>query len=74
MNDTYTITKQQLEEVFESLEVKKDLRDSYEKDGNEKWFQKYFSEWIGTYCTIISLGLDAVYEDWKREQYAKQEA
>jgi predicted regulator of amino acid metabolism with ACT domain len=59
------IDEKNLEEVFSNLKVIKDLRDIYEKDGNEVLYDRFLAEFVGIYGTLTLLGLDDKWSEWQ---------
>lgn len=61
-----TIDEKKLEEVFSHLKTVKKLRDIYEgKD--EIFYEKYLSEFIGIYGTLVTLDLEYRWQKWQIE-------
>ena len=59
------IDEKNLEEVFSHLKVVKDLRDIYEKDGNEVLYDRFLAEFVGIYGTLNLLGLEDKWQEWQ---------
>ena len=61
-----TIDEKKLEEVFSHLKTVKNLRDMYEgKD--EISYEKYLSEFVGIYGTLVLLDLENRWQKWQIE-------
>lgn len=59
-----TIDEKDLEAVFFNLKNIKKLRNSYEGE-NEFYYEKYLSEFIGIYTTLVYLGLEERWQIWQ---------
>ena len=61
-----TIDEKNLEQVFSNLKTVKKLRDTYEgKD--EISYEKYLSEFVGIYGTLVFLDLENRWQKWQIE-------
>ena len=60
-----TIEDENLEKIFSNLKVIKQLRDMYEKNGDELQYEKYLSEFCGIYGVINLLGLEEEWQQWQ---------
>lgn len=61
-----TIDEKNLEQVFSNLKTVKKLRDIYEgKD--EISYEKYLSEFVGIYGTLVFLDLEERWQKWQIE-------
>lgn len=59
-----TIDEKNLEQVFSHLKTVKKLRDTYEgKD--EISYEKYLSEFVGIYGTLVFLDLENRWQEWQ---------
>lgn len=59
------ITQEQLDDIFEHLTTVSQLRDSFEKQGDEKMYREFYHEFIGIYSTIVGLGLLSELDEWR---------
>lgn len=62
---TINIKREDLEDVFKNLKAIKTIRDSYEEEGNIILYERYLSEFVGIYCTLISLNLVNEWDMWQ---------
>lgn len=53
-----TIDEENLEKIFSNLKTVKDLRDMYYKNKDEISYEKYLSEFVGIYGTLVFLDLE----------------
>ena len=61
-----TIDEKNLEQVFSNLKTIKKLRDIY-KGRNEISYEKYLSEFVGIYGTLVFLDLENRWQKWQIE-------
>ena len=59
-----TIDEKNLEQVFSHLKTVKKLRDTYE-DKDEISYEKYLSEFVGIYGTLVFLDLENRWQEWQ---------
>lgn len=60
------IDEKNLEQAFSHLKTVKELRDIY-KDRDEISYEKYLSEFVGIYGTLIYVGLEEEWQKWQIE-------
>ena len=60
-----TIDEKNLEEVFSNLKVVKDLRDIYQKNGDEVLYGRFLAEFVGIYRTLVCLDLEDRWQKWQ---------
>lgn len=60
-----TIDEKNLEEVFSNLKVVKDLRDIYQKNGDEVLYDRFLAEFVGIYGTLVCLDLEDRWQKWQ---------
>lgn len=61
-----TIDEKNLEQAFSHLKTVKKLRDIYENE-DEIAYEKYLSEFIGIYGTLVYLDLENRWQKWQIE-------
>ena len=61
-----TIDEKNLEKVFSNLKTVKELRDTYEGE-DEIFYEKYLSEFVGIYGTLVFLDLEDRWQKWQIE-------
>lgn len=61
-----TIDEKNLEQVFSHLKTVKKLRDIYESK-DEISYEKYLSEFVGVYGTLVFLDLEDRWQKWQIE-------
>lgn len=59
-----TIDEKNLELVFSHLKTVKKLRDIYENK-DEVAYEKYLSEFVGVYGTLVFLDLEGRWQEWQ---------
>ena len=62
-----TIDEENLEKIFSNLKTVKDLRDMYYKNKDEIFYEKYLSEFVGIYGTLVFLDLENRWQKWQIE-------
>jgi len=62
-----TIDEENLEKIFSNLKTVKDLRDMYYKNKDEISYEKYLSEFVGIYGTLVYLNLEDRWQKWQIE-------
>lgn len=62
-----TIDEEDLEKIFSNLKTVKDLRDMYYKNKDEISYEKYLSEFVGIYGTLVYLNLEDRWQKWQIE-------
>ena len=68
MASTFTVTQDQLDQVFLNLEVVGRIRDDFEKEGNEVERQKYLFDYCGRLTVLAELGLLDALDAWRAKQ------
>lgn len=61
------IDEENLEKIFSNLKTVKDLRDMYYKNKDEIFYEKYLSEFVGIYGTLVYLNLEDRWQKWQIE-------
>ena len=61
------IDEENLEKIFSNLKTVKDLRDMYYKNKDEIFYEKYLSEFVGIYGTLVYLNLEGRWQKWQVE-------
>ena len=61
------IDEENLEKIFSNLKTVKDLRDMYYKNKDEIFYEKYLSEFVGIYGTLVYLNLESRKKKWQVE-------
>lgn len=62
-----TIDEEDLEKIFSNLKTVKDLRDMYYKNKDEISYEKYLSEFVGIYGTLVYLNLEDRWQKWQMQ-------
>lgn len=62
-----TIDEENLGKIFSNLKTVKDLRDMYYKNKDEISYEKYLSEFVGIYGTLVYLNLEGRWQKWQVE-------
>lgn len=62
-----TIDEENLEKIFSNLKTVKDLRDIYYKNKDEISYEKYLSEFVGIYGTLVYLNLEDRWQKWQMQ-------
>ena len=62
-----TIDEKNLEKIFSNLKTVKDLRDIYYKNKDEISYEKYLSEFVGIYGTLVYLNLEDRWQKWQMQ-------
>lgn len=62
-----TIDEENLEKIFSNLKTVKDLRDMYYKNKDEISYEKYLSEFVGIYGTLVYLNLEDRWQKWQMQ-------
>ena len=61
------IDEENLEKIFSNLKTVKDLRDMYYKNKDEIFYEKYLSEFVGIYGTLVYLNLEDRWQKWQMQ-------
>ena len=63
---TIRIKESQLEDIFSNLKITKSLYEIYENK-DKVLYERYLSEFVGVYLTLVTLGLDDEWYKWQFE-------
>ena len=71
MEKTYTITQEQLDQVFLNIQVVNNIKNDFEREGKEQDCQNYLFDFCGRLTVLMELGLLKEWDAWRAKQAQK---